>query len=150
MEEWHQKLHNNTTPDDVIICEAYISFLESGGDTGAYWRRLTDGGITRQRLESFERPIVTDPEYYSSKRDALIRDFYNYLGILKAVHSGKCVCDVFVCLDHDAFPCWSLVTRGHMEPSLDNEIENSVQECDVSEMIPPTKHVIHVIALPYI
>lgn len=22
MEEWHQKLHNNTTPDDVPICKA--------------------------------------------------------------------------------------------------------------------------------
>ena len=21
MEEWHQKLHNNTSPDDVVICE---------------------------------------------------------------------------------------------------------------------------------
>lgn len=28
MEEWHQKLHNNTTPDDVPICQAYIAFLE--------------------------------------------------------------------------------------------------------------------------
>jgi hypothetical protein len=28
MEEWHQKLHNNTTPDDVPICSAYIAFLE--------------------------------------------------------------------------------------------------------------------------
>jgi len=23
MEEWHQKLHNNSTPDDIIICEVY-------------------------------------------------------------------------------------------------------------------------------
>lgn len=21
MEEWHQKLHNNTSPDDVVICQ---------------------------------------------------------------------------------------------------------------------------------
>lgn len=28
MEEWHQKLHNNTTPDDVPICQAYIAFLQ--------------------------------------------------------------------------------------------------------------------------
>ncbi len=27
MEEWHQKLHNNTTPDDVPICQAYLAFL---------------------------------------------------------------------------------------------------------------------------
>lgn len=44
MEEWHQKLHNNTTPDDVHICEAYLAFLESGGNKGAYWRVLSDAG----------------------------------------------------------------------------------------------------------
>ena len=22
IEDWHQKLHNNTTPDDIVICEA--------------------------------------------------------------------------------------------------------------------------------
>ncbi|GMH39379.1 hypothetical protein BSKO_07277 [Bryopsis sp. KO-2023] len=88
MEEWHQKLHNNTTPDDVPICEAYIAFLESHGDNGVYWRSLSDSGITRQRLEGFDRAIKSEPQYYPDKRDALIRDMYNYLGILKAVHSG--------------------------------------------------------------
>lgn len=44
MESWHQKLHNNTTPDDVPICEAYIEFLEKNGDRGAYWRVLSDAG----------------------------------------------------------------------------------------------------------
>ena len=29
-----------------------------------------------------------EPEDYPDKRDALIRDFRNYLSILKAVHSG--------------------------------------------------------------
>jgi hypothetical protein len=57
MEEWHQKLHNNTTPDDVPICKAYLSFLRSNGDNGAYWRVLSDAGLTRARLESFDRPI---------------------------------------------------------------------------------------------
>lgn len=56
-QDWHQKLHNNTTPDDVIICEAYIKFLEGNGDNGRYWAHLTDNGITRQRLESFDRAI---------------------------------------------------------------------------------------------
>ena len=30
LEQWHQKLHTNTTPEDVSICEAYLAFLESG------------------------------------------------------------------------------------------------------------------------
>ena len=44
MEDWHQKLHNNTTPDDVAICEAFIAFLKSSGDNGAYWSVLSDAG----------------------------------------------------------------------------------------------------------
>lgn len=27
LEQWHQKLHTNTTPDDVTICEAYLAYL---------------------------------------------------------------------------------------------------------------------------
>jgi len=47
MEEWHQKLHNNTTPDDVAICAAYIAFLEAGGDVRAYWGVLSEHGAPR-------------------------------------------------------------------------------------------------------
>jgi len=88
MEEWHQKLHNNTTPDDVGICEAYLAFLRADGDNGVYWRVLSDHGITRARLESFDRAIRCEPEDYPGMRGNLIGEFENYLGILKAVHSG--------------------------------------------------------------
>jgi hypothetical protein len=40
MEEWHQKLHNNTSPDDVVICEALLAYLRSGLDIKAYWATL--------------------------------------------------------------------------------------------------------------
>ncbi len=46
MEQWHQKLHNNTTPDDIGICEAYIAFLKADGDNGVYWRVLSDHGAS--------------------------------------------------------------------------------------------------------
>ena len=88
MEEFHQKLHNNTTPDDIPICEAYINFLRSNGDLNAYIRTLSEAGISRARLESFDRPIRTDPVFFGDKKDSLIRDFGNYLNILKATHSG--------------------------------------------------------------
>ena len=88
MEEWHQKLHNNTTPDDIPICEAYIAFCEQGGNMDAYWSTLSNAGLTRARLESFDRPIVCEPDFYPHCNDGLIKDMYNYLGILKAVHSG--------------------------------------------------------------
>lgn len=62
MEAWHQKLHNNTTPDDVPICEAYLAFLKSNGDAGTYWRVLSDAGITKARMEGFDRAVPGDPE----------------------------------------------------------------------------------------
>ena len=40
MEEWHQKLHNNTSPDDVIICQALLDYIDSGLDVTAYWATL--------------------------------------------------------------------------------------------------------------
>jgi alpha-glucan,water dikinase len=88
MEEWHQKLHNNTTPDDIVICEAYLAFLRSNGDHELFYRTLEAGGVTRQRLESFERPIRTSPDFLPHLKDALIHDFENYLRLLRSVHSG--------------------------------------------------------------
>ena len=88
MEAWHQKLHNNTTPDDVAICEAYLAFLESGGLAPAYWASLSAAGVSRDRLASFDRPIVEEPQDFPDKRAGLITDFRGYLAILKAVHAG--------------------------------------------------------------
>ncbi|HMK50336.1 MAG TPA: hypothetical protein VK435_09805, partial [Thermodesulfovibrionales bacterium] len=88
MEEWHQKLHNNTTPDDMVICEAYLEFLRSDGNLQRFYQKLEQGGITKQRLESFERPIRSTPDFVPYLKDALIRDFEHFLGILKEVHAG--------------------------------------------------------------
>ena len=52
-EQWHQKLYNNTTPDDVPICEALLAFLKSGDNKQEYWRVLGAAGITRERLASY-------------------------------------------------------------------------------------------------
>ncbi|MEW6586082.1 MAG: hypothetical protein AB1442_10795, partial [Nitrospirota bacterium] len=88
MEEWHQKLHNNATPDDIVICEALLHFLKSDGDLAAFYRKLEEGGVTRERLESYERPIRSHPDFIPHLKEALIRDFEYFLGILKEVHSG--------------------------------------------------------------
>ncbi|HEY5914284.1 MAG TPA: PEP/pyruvate-binding domain-containing protein [Verrucomicrobiae bacterium] len=87
-EEWHQKLHNNTTPDDIVICEANLEFLRSNGNLDRFYQTLREGGVTRERLESFERPIRTNPDFVPHLKDALIHDFENFLKVLKAVHSG--------------------------------------------------------------
>jgi alpha-glucan,water dikinase len=87
-EEWHQKLHNNTTPDDIVICEAYLEFLRSDGNLDRYFQTLQAGGVTRERLESFERPIRTSPDFVPHLKGVLIGEFENFLKILKAVHSA--------------------------------------------------------------
>lgn len=88
MEEWHQKLHNNTTPDDVVICSAFLAFMKSNGDQATFYRVLQEGGVTRERLQSFERPIKSAPSFPGDRKDALIGEFEGFLRILKAVHSG--------------------------------------------------------------
>ena len=88
MEEWHQKLHNNATPDDIVICEAYLEFLRSNGNLERFYKTLNDGGVTKERLESYERPIRSHPDFIPHLKDALIQDFEHFLGILKAVHAG--------------------------------------------------------------
>ncbi|MBF0336741.1 MAG: hypothetical protein HQL05_02820 [Nitrospirae bacterium] len=88
LEEWHQKLHNNTTADDIAICEAYIQFLHSNGNHDVFYSTLMAAGINRERLAGFERPIKTPPDFVPHLKDALLHDFGNYLNTLKAVHSG--------------------------------------------------------------
>lgn len=57
MEEWHQKLHNNTSPDDIHICEALIAYIDADLRIEAYWARLAEAGIDAARLASYDRSI---------------------------------------------------------------------------------------------
>nr|TKR78762.1 alpha-glucan water dikinase, chloroplastic-like isoform X 4 [Populus alba] len=88
MEEWHQKLHNNTSPDDVIICQALIDYIKSDFNTSVYWKTLNDNGITKERLLSYDRAIHSEPNFRRDQRDGLLHDLGNYMRTLKAVHSG--------------------------------------------------------------
>ena len=113
MEEWHQKLHNNTTPDDIGICEAYLAFLSSGGNIDAYLHTLGCHGLDEERLRSFDRPINTRPEFYGHIKDALEHDFRHYLGILKGMHESS---DLYHALEYanQSVPhhAWDYLNRG--------------------------------------
>eukprot|EP00195_Chlamydomonas_chlamydogama_P011627 CAMPEP_0202911472 /NCGR_PEP_ID=MMETSP1392-20130828/55031_1 /ASSEMBLY_ACC=CAM_ASM_000868 /TAXON_ID=225041 /ORGANISM="Chlamydomonas chlamydogama, Strain SAG 11-48b" /LENGTH=539 /DNA_ID=CAMNT_0049601977 /DNA_START=269 /DNA_END=1885 /DNA_ORIENTATION=+ len=86
LEQWHQKLHQNTTPDDVLICRAYIAHLESGGHNhDAYWGVLNAGGLTKERMESWSNPIRAWPMHLPH----LINPMKHYLWILECTHSGN-------------------------------------------------------------
>jgi len=88
MEEWHQKLHNNTSPDDVVICQALIDYIKSDFDISVYWKTLKENGITKERLLSYDRAIHSEPNFRRDQKDSLLRDLGNYMRTLKAVHSG--------------------------------------------------------------
>ncbi|KAJ9554557.1 hypothetical protein OSB04_018602 [Centaurea solstitialis] len=88
MEEWHQKLHNNTSPDDVVICQALIDYIKNDFDLGVYWNTLNTNGITKERLLSYDRAIHHEPTFRRDQKDSLLRDLGNYMRTLKAVHSG--------------------------------------------------------------
>jgi alpha-glucan,water dikinase len=88
LEEWHQKLHNNTTPDDIVICEAYLAFLRSDGNRDRFYGTLQEGGVTKTRLESFERPIRSEPQFVPHLKAGLVDDFETFLKTLKSVHEG--------------------------------------------------------------
>ena len=82
-EQWHQKLHNNTTPDDIVICEALLAFLYSG-NIEDYRNTLKRGGVTKERMASYERKITAEPWHNRN----YIGDFERYLKILKSVHAS--------------------------------------------------------------
>ncbi|XVE74996.1 hypothetical protein DITRI_Ditri12bG0062300 [Diplodiscus trichospermus] len=88
MEEWHQKLHNNTSPDDVIICQALMDYIKSDFDISVYWKTLNENGITKERLLSYDRAIHSEPSFRRDQKDGLLRDLGHYMKTLKAVHSG--------------------------------------------------------------
>ena len=59
IEQWHQKLHQNTTPEDITICEAYLAFLESG-NMDNFWRVAWDNGrLTPETLARMDQPITS-------------------------------------------------------------------------------------------
>ncbi|CAO2038492.1 unnamed protein product [Urochloa humidicola] len=88
MEEWHQKLHNNTSPDDVVICQALMDYLSSDLDIKVYWDTLNKNGITKERLLSYDHPIHSEPNLKSDQKAGLLHDLANYMRSLKVVHSG--------------------------------------------------------------
>ncbi|BBN15807.1 hypothetical protein MPTK1_7g01020 [Marchantia polymorpha subsp. ruderalis] len=84
LEQWHQKLHTNTSPEDIHICEAYLEFLYTNS-MDAFYKSLWDrGGVTKEWLEKMDHPISARPLFLPQ----LIPAFKHFLWVLKTVHSG--------------------------------------------------------------
>lgn len=97
IEQWHQKLHTNSAPDDITICEGYLAFLSSG-NVDDLWRTIWERGhISRDDLsrmctsgfvdhtKSGRRGLDVTPLHLPQ----LTHDMNNYLGLLKHVHGGS-------------------------------------------------------------
>lgn len=84
LEQWHQKLHTNTSPEDIPICEAYLHFLHTNSHEAFFHALWEKGGITRDWMHSMDHPITALPLHLPH----LIPAFQHFLWILKTVHSG--------------------------------------------------------------
>jgi alpha-glucan,water dikinase len=73
----------------VVICEALLAYLATPDlNVAAYWARLAKDGITKERLQSYDRAIRSEPNFPQDKRASLTKALTEYLRTLKAVHSG--------------------------------------------------------------
>lgn len=88
MEQWHQKLHNNTSPDDVVICDALLAFWRGNGDMSAYWHVILSNSVTRERMASYEQPITTEPDFRGHLKDTMLYELGRYGDLLRQVHLG--------------------------------------------------------------
>lgn len=88
MEQWHQKLHNNTSPDDVIICDALMAFWRGNGDMSAYWNVINSNGLTKERMASYEQAITVEPDFPGHIKDTMLHELGRYGDLLRQVHLG--------------------------------------------------------------
>jgi len=88
--QWHQKLHSNTTADDVAICEAYLHFLHTG-QWDDFWAHLWGAhGLSREDLAAMRvgwrnDEGITGPAQHLPH---LIPAFEGLLHILRVTHQG--------------------------------------------------------------
>lgn len=119
IEQWHQKLHSNTTSDDVHICKAYLHFLHTG-NWDDFWGHLYDNaGLTRDDLANMKAGWKSDgihgPAFHMPQ---LIPAFQHYLWILQQTHSGAGL--------HDAVT----MARGQLDGDLQWNLDDLLQNID--------------------
>jgi len=97
IEQWHQKLHTNSAPDDIAICSGYLAFLQSGNPDDM-WRVIWEvGKLTREDLGKMCSQGFADHTKSGAKGlnftpkhlPQMYNDVQAYLGLLKHVHGGS-------------------------------------------------------------
>lgn len=52
-----------TTLQFLQPSQALLAYIAAGRDLEAYWAALAEGGVTRERLASFDRAITHEPDF---------------------------------------------------------------------------------------
>lgn len=102
IEQWHQKLHTNSAPDDIVICEGYLAFLRSGNPDDLFRVIWEVGKLTREDLGKMCECGFKDHTKSGGKGlnvtplhlPQLYKDMEGYLGLLKHIHGGSSLFDL--------------------------------------------------------
>ena len=89
IEQWHQKLHSNTTVDDIYICEAYLHFLHTG-NWEDFWTHLWENHkLTREDLAAMKAGWRTEGIIGPGNHlPFLIDPMKHFYWILRITHGG--------------------------------------------------------------
>mmetsp|Transcript_7326 Transcript_7326/g.32321 ORF Transcript_7326/g.32321 Transcript_7326/m.32321 type:complete len:1089 (+) Transcript_7326:185-3451(+) len=89
LQQWHQKLHSNTTVDDIYICEAYLHFLHTG-NWDDFWTHLWENHqLTRDDLAAMKAGWRTDGILGPGNHlPQLINPMKHFYWILRVTHGG--------------------------------------------------------------
>lgn len=61
--------------------------MRSGFRIDVYWQTLNANGLTKEKLASYDRPIVSEPHFRTDAKEGLIRDLTAYLRTLKVCNT---------------------------------------------------------------
>lgn len=117
--QWHQKLHSNTTVDDIYICEAYLHFLHTG-NWDDFWTHLYDNhSLTREDLASMKAGWRTEGILGPGNHlPQLINPMKHFYWILRITHGGG---NMNSAMDH---------ARGNMPEDIQYEIDDMLANRD--------------------
>ena len=120
LSQWHQKLHSNTTVDDIAICEAYIHFLEGDGEWSAFWSYLWKNyQLGREDLAGMKNGWKTDGiRGPANHLPHLVDPMKHFLWILKITHGGGSMDSA---MDF---------ARGNMPKDIEYDIDDMLQHRD--------------------
>lgn len=100
-----------------------MDYIKSDFDISIYWKTLSDNGITKERLLSYDRAIHSEPNFRPDQKDGLLRDLGHYMRTLKVRDFGH-ICMAYLTLVFTAdsnnylFVCVCVIQGEYMQRRL--------------------------------